>query len=289
MINHEIKITDLTFHYSRRQQLFNRLNINLFPGHLYGLLGKNGEGKSTLLRLIGGLLYPKAGSVVVAGHHPRRRQPAFLQEIFFLPEEIYLPSVRIKRFMESRSVFYPNFSKDQFFQGLQRFEIEAKENLNNLSFGQKKKVLIAFALAANTPVVVMDEPTNGLDIPSKKQFRQLIAAHFTEEHLFLISTHQVKDLENLIDQVLIMHQHQILINEKLDVLGEKLSFSKLSNTENNQQLLYAEPSLHGYDAVLENINQSDNKVELEPLFNAAVSQPERLARLLQTAPKSKEL
>ena len=276
-----IHLDHVSFGYSKHKMLFSDLSLKLHPGHIYGLLGKNGAGKSSLLRNIAGLLFPLEGIIEVSGREPRKREPAFLQDIFFLPEEIYLPSVTMNEYLEMLSPFYPNFDKAQFRGYISEFDIPEKNKLTGMSYGQKKKVLIAFALATNTKVLIMDEPTNGLDIPSKSQFRKVVSKALDPERIILISTHQVRDLDNLIDSIIIIEDSKILIQHSLDVVAERLCFGTLPNVEYDQRVIYSEPSLRGYNAVFENSEQIDSRVDLEQLFNAVMENPERIKQIFQ--------
>jgi ABC-2 type transport system ATP-binding protein len=271
-----IYLDRVSFGYSKRKKLFSDLSLRLAPGHIYGLLGKNGAGKSSLLRNIAGLLFPLEGKIEVSGREPKKREPAFLQDIFFLPEEIYLPSVTMAKYLEILSPFYPKFDKDQFMAYIAEFDIPEGNKLTDMSYGQKKKVLIAFALATNTNVLIMDEPTNGLDIPSKSQFRKVVSNVLNPERIILISTHQIRDLDNLIDSIIILEDSKILIQHSLEVVAERLCFATLPNVEYDNRVLYSEPSLRGYNAVFENSNQEESRVDLEQLFNAVMENPSRI-------------
>ncbi|KQS33776.1 ATP-binding cassette domain-containing protein [Dyadobacter sp. Leaf189] len=271
-----IHLDGISFGYSKHHKLFEDLSLNLNSGHIYGLLGKNGAGKSSLLRNMAGLLFPLQGKITVAGYEPRKRQPAFLQDVFFIPEEIYLPSVTIEKYLDMLAPFYPRFDEKQFRGYITELDIPEKNKLTGMSYGQRKKVLIAFALAANTRVLIMDEPTNGLDIPSKSQFRRLVSSVLDKDRLILISTHQVRDLDNLIDSIIILENSQILLQHSLDVVTERLCFGTLSSVEMDSRVLYSEPSLRGYRAVFENSDQEDSRVDLEQLFNAVMENPARI-------------
>ena len=277
-----IKLEHISFGYPDQPRLFDALSLTLKPGHIYGLLGKNGAGKSSLLRNMMGLLYPDSGRIDVAGYTPHQRQPAFLQTVYFIPEEMYLPAVAIAKYMTTQAPFYPNFHEQQFRYYLTEFDVPFDHQINDLSFGQRKKVLIAFALACNTKVLVMDEPTNGLDIPSKSQFRKLVASVLQNDRVMLISTHQVRDLDNLIDSVIVLDEREILLHQRLDDISERLRFATLSSTADDQRVLYAEPSLQGYTVVMENSEQQESKVDLERLFNAAMKNPERIRQLFRS-------
>jgi len=211
-----ITIKDLTFWYSKQNKIFEKLNLELEAGHIYGLLGKNGAGKTTLLKLICGLSFPKSGTVAMDGLIPARRETGFLKDIFLVPEEISLPSLTPERFADLYGGFYPAFDLDQFREILGKLEVETVQKFTGMSHGQKRKAMIAFALAANTRYLFLDEPTNGMDIPSKAAFRSMLAASFFEEKTIILSTHMVRDLESMIDSVIILENHRIILNQSVD-------------------------------------------------------------------------
>ncbi|MGG7666456.1 ATP-binding cassette domain-containing protein [Dyadobacter sp. BHUBP1] len=274
-----IRLNQVSFGYSKRKMLFENLDLHLEPGHIYGLLGKNGAGKSSLLRNMAGLLFPLAGKIDVVGYEPKKRLPAFLQDIFFIPEEIYLPSVTVDKYLSLMAPFYPKFDETQFRNYIAELDIPVANKLTGMSYGQKKKVLIAFALSTNTRVLIMDEPTNGLDIPSKSQFRRLVSSALDKDRLILISTHQVRDLDNLIDAIVILEDSKIMIKHSLDIVAERLCFRELSSIELDERVLYSEPSLRGYRAVFENSTQEESRVDLEHLFNAVLENPARIRKI----------
>lgn len=274
-----IRLDHVSFGYSKNKMLFDDLSMRLDPGHIYGLLGKNGAGKSSLLRNMAGLLFPLKGKIDVNGYEPRNRQPAFLQDLFFIPEEIYLPSVTINQYLNTLAPFYPKFDEQQFRLYIKEFDIPEGNKLTGMSYGQKKKVLTAFALATNTKVLLMDEPTNGLDIPSKSQFRKIVSSALEPNRLILISTHQVRDLDNLIDGIIILEDSEILIQHSLDVVAERLHFGTLPSVEFDSRVLYSEPSLRGYKAVIENSDHEESRVDLEQLFNAVMENPARIKQI----------
>lgn len=265
-----IEISNLSFGYNKKQLLFNNLNLTLKVGHIYGLLGKNGAGKSTLLKNIAGLAFPDKGTCTVKGFLSRKRLPAFLQELFFIPEEMYLPALTSSQFVKSTSHFYPKFNADEFNKMLSDFEVPMDSQLDRLSFGQQKKVMIAFGLATNTSLLIMDEPTNGLDIPSKSQFRKIIAAALTEDRCIIISTHQVRDLDSLIDHLVVLHNQEIVLNRSLDSISEKLQFTSAGHAK-SEDLLHTEENLSGINTIAINRDESYSKVDMELLFNAIIS------------------
>jgi len=275
-----IQIKNVEFSYSRNSKLFAGLDLSLSPGHIHGILGKNGEGKSTLLKMISGMIFPQKGKIEVLGLEPRKRQPEMLREIFFLPEELPPITLSIENYEKVYAPFYPNFSHEQFQNYLQEFEINSgKSQINKLSYGQKKKVFMAFGLATNTKIVLLDEPTNGLDIPSKAQFRKMTASALEDERIMLISTHQVRDLDSLIDSIIIMDAHQLVFNELCENITEKLLFSYGKENFKGEEVLYSEENLRGFDQVSINKTGEESKLDIELLFNTVLKNRQRIREI----------
>jgi ABC-2 type transport system ATP-binding protein len=264
-----IHIQDLSFGYSPHTFLFQDLNLELAPGHIFGLLGKNGAGKTSLLKNMAGLVYPQKGRVQFRNENIKNRSVKVLQDLFFIPEDLYFPTLNPIQFARYSSPFYPKFSYENYLKNLEAFEIDPSQILTRQSFGQQKKSLISFALATNTSLVLMDEPTNGLDIPSKAQFRKRVAASLDEEKSILISTHQIRDLETLIDSLLILDRRKIQVNANLDDIGEKLLFTRLPHEP--VEGAYQEETLMGNSQILPNLQGEPSKVDLELLFNAVIA------------------
>lgn len=269
-----IKINNLNFGYSKHQLLFKNLSMQLSAGHIYGLLGKNGAGKSTLLKNMAGLVYAQSGTLEVLGFDPTKRQPNLLNQICFIPEEFYLPSVKIDAYVKANAAFYPKFDHTYFTALITEFEIPVAQKLINMSYGQKKKIIIAFGLATQAKFVIMDEPTNGLDIPSKAQFRKIMASALTEDRCIIISTHQVRDLDNLIDTVIMLDENSITLKASVEEITNKLCFKRIPELDDT--VIYAEPSLSGFNAVLMNTHHEDSKLDMELLFNAVLAEKNKL-------------
>jgi ABC-2 type transport system ATP-binding protein len=274
-----IEVNNLSFGYKKRKPLYKNLNLRLPVGSIYGLLGKNGAGKSTLLKNLTGLLFPTGGNLFVNGFVPKDRTPSFLQTIYFIPEEVYVPSLTIERYKKLFSPFYPSFNEEQFSSYLELLDVKDKGKLNTFSFGQQKKFIVAFALACNTKILLLDEPTNGLDIPSKIKFRKLISSVFSEDKMIFISTHQIRDLDNLIDNVIIIDNGDLLLQASLPEIERKLSFKLVDTMPNENEILYAESSIKGYQVVAQNTLQEQTKVNLEFLFTAVTENPEKTKSL----------
>ena len=274
-----ITLKELSFSYSRKKEVLDRINLEVGSGHICGLLGKNGEGKTTLLNLLSGQIFPDQGSCLVLEEIPSERNARFLQQIFLLPEEISMPEVTAIEYIKMYAPFYPTFRDDICKACVESFEINLSDRLSKMSQGQRKKVAITLALAAHTPLLLMDEPTNGLDIPSKATFRRQVASLVNDDQTVIISTHQVRDLESLIDTVLILDQRQILLNKTLNEIGEKLYFGPLLPEE---KALYSEPTSQGTIGVTARDGKEETAVSLELLFNAAITYPKEIQRIMNS-------
>jgi ABC-2 type transport system ATP-binding protein len=274
-----VTIEHLHFWYKKSRPVFRDLSLRLDAGHVYGLLGKNGAGKSTLLKIIAGLAFPARGTCMVKGKSAAKRAVALLEELFILPEEIYVPQLTPGQFLKNTAAFYPRFSITDFYANLKTLDVEPEEVMSRMSFGQQKKFMIAFGLATNTSLLVLDEPTNGLDIPSKVRFRKLIASGLNEDRCVIISTHQVRDLDSLIDTILVLDDHRIVVNHSVDELTEKLLFGVYEDT-GGMNVLYAEESLRGRHVILENIAGKYSKMDLELFFNGITTGGSGLIQIL---------
>ena len=264
-----IEVNNISFKYAGQKSLvFDDFSLRLEANNIYGLLGKNGTGKSTLLYLIAGLLRAKKGTVSFDRVETNERRPETLEEIFVVPEEFDLPSMSLEKYVSINEPFYPRFSREVLEACLKDFELTTDLNLGALSMGQKKKVFMSFALAANTKLLMMDEPTNGLDIPSKSQFRKVVAQYMTEERTLIISTHQVHDVEALLDHILILSQQKLLLDASVAEIQQKYTF-EYRTPDNMADALYAEPSLQGNAVIApRKADSPETQVNLELLFNA---------------------
>ncbi len=276
-----ILLKNVSFEYTKKQPLFQNLNLSMASGRIYGLFGENGAGKSTLVKNLSGLLFPRSGEILVNDNIPKDRCPLFLSDTFLIPEDFHFPNMKIERYLKLYSGFYPNFSIAQFNEHTEAFDIPNTKNIGHLSFGQQKKLIVSFALATNTRVLLMDEPTNGLDIPSKSIFRKLLAASISPEKTYIISTHQVRDLESIIDQVLIINNGEIVLNANIDEITEKLSFKLFPQNKILGECLYREDTLRGIAAVIKNTSEEYTKINIELLYGATINNKKKIKELFQ--------
>lgn len=264
----KIKAENLTFKYrGSRKQVLDGISLELSENRICGLLGKNGVGKSTLLYLTAGLLRPTNGSIRINNMEASERKPEMLQEMFIVPEEFFLPETTLDAYVKMNLPFYPNFSQEMLNSSLEAFGLQRDINLKELSMGQKKKVFIAFALATGTKILLMDEPTNGLDIPSKAEFRKAVSRAMTEDRIIIISTHQVHDVEQLLDHVIILSENGVLLNKSTEEISDEYVF-EYRNPNDMDDAIYAEPSLQGNLVMAPRGEHEETQINLEILFNA---------------------
>jgi len=241
------------------------ITMNLEEGCIYGLLGENGVGKTTFLTLLSGLKKPQLGEIDIDGHKPYDREPSFLADQYYLSDEVAAVNMKAIDYARNYGKFWENFDIGKFKEVMEVLENDIEQKMTRMSFGQLKKTYIAFALACNTKYLFMDEPTNGLDIPSKAQFRKAVTKYTREDSVILISTHQVRDLENIIDPIIILDRQDVLLNATIAEISEKLYFDYSSEPMENA--LYREMIPGGNIQVCLNQTGEDSKVNLEALFN----------------------
>lgn len=275
-----LKVNDISFSYSRRRPpVLKDFSLSIAEGGVYGLLGSNGAGKSTLLYLITGLLTPDSGNVTFQGIDTRKRLPHSMADIFIVPEEIDLPSMSLQKFAELNGAFYPNFSMEQLLDNLFLFELTPQMNIGRLSMGQKKKVALCFAMACNTRLLILDEPTNGLDIPGKAAFRRFIAASEAEGRIIIISTHQVRDVAQILDHIIIIDRHRVLFNHSTSDIQAHLKFIDTANPALIDRAIYAIGAPGGASIIIPNTDGEDTEINLELLFTFAHEDPDTLTRI----------
>lgn len=260
-----VKIDKIAFSYGAAPVLKN-VSLTLEEGKIYGLLGENGVGKTTLLTLICGLKKPQEGEIEIDGENPWCRKPSLLQDIYYLSDEVAPVNEEALSWARHGGVFYSAFDLEKFRIILKEFEVDENQKMNAMSSGQLKKTYISFALACNTKYILMDEPTNGLDIPSKSEFRSAILKYSSEDATIVISTHQVRDLENIIDPIVILDRQDVLLNASLAEISDKLYFDYGSQL--HPESIFSEQTPGGFVQVYPNAGGADSKVNVEALFNA---------------------
>ena len=284
-----VELEGITFGYRRGARLFDGLDLTLAPGNVFGLLGRNGAGKTTLLRLMSGLLFPHPGSARVAGEEVGRRSPAFLRELYFVPEEFHTPALTPRALVALYGVFYPRFDHEAMARYLGELEVDPEQRMTAMSYGQKKKVLLAFAVATCCRLLILDEPTNGLDIPAKSQFRRLLAGAAADDRVIVVSTHQVRDLEHLIDPIVVLEQGAIVFHHSVAEISTALAVRDAPAGAGG--VIYREPGAgagglgrgRALVAAATAPAAGESAVDLELLFNSVVADPARVEAAFTTA------
>lgn len=260
-----IEIKDLAFSYGK-MPILKSITTTLEEGRIYGLLGENGVGKTTLLTLLCGLKKVCSGSITTDGENPFDRTPTLLQNQFYLPDEVLPVAMKAECFAKERGAFWPDYDHAKFLEIMKEFENDPAKKMNQMSAGQLKKTYISLALACGCKYIFMDEPTNGLDIPSKTQFRSAIMKYTSDDSTIVISTHQVRDLENIIDPIIILDRQDVLLNASVEEITSKLYFDY--GTQLHPESLYSEQLPGGFIQVYPNTTGEDSKINVEALFNA---------------------
>ena len=273
-----IKIENISYGYKSNRPIFNDISLEIGNG-IYGLLGENGVGKTTLIHLLCGLLFPWKGECSIDGMNPAKREPALLSRYFFLPEEMQMPSESISAFATRHSAFYPHLNHKEFEQNLEELKIDRKQKLSAVSYGQQKKAMLAYAFALHTPLLILDEPTNGLDITSRQALKRIISRSIDDDSTLLISTHQAHDFENLLDHLIILGEGEILLNRSLDEISQRLLFARTDSLPEDS--IYSEQELPGYFSVLPNEEEEENTPDIELLYKAMLQVPEKIKSMFK--------
>ncbi len=271
-----ITTKSLTFGYTPSKSVLSNITLDLKMGHIHGLLGCNGIGKTTLLKLICGIMRPLSGEVRVGGFDPMERRVEMLREMIIIPEEFDLPNISLERYAKVTAPLYPRFDRGQMYAYCEEFKVNPSERLHSMSMGQRKKAYIAFALACNPSILLLDEPTNGLDIPSKSVFRRLLAGYVDDSRMVVVSTHQVADVEQLLDNIVILNEQGVMLNATTSEICEKLKFGRATEED---KVLYSERTIQGDTAVSLNESGDDTSLSIELLFNATVANPHAIAAI----------
>jgi len=266
-----LSIKSLSYYYKANKNILWNINSELKPGNIYGLLGLNGEGKTTFLKLIVGMLLPKDGTVEFKGHYSSERTAEYLNDVYFLPDYSKLPDLGIEEFGKLYGAFYSKYDHQQFLDCIKEFNIPTENKLKALSLGQHRKVHLSFALACNCSVLLMDEPTNGLDIPSKAIFRKLLSKYINDDRIFLIATHQIRDIDVLLDHLLIMKHGSLVLDENIYQLSSQFKISK--SPVDAEHAVYVQDDLAGPFYLVKNTSEEETRLDIEFLFNAFTNNP----------------
>lgn len=261
-----ISLENVSFSYGQKEPVIRDLTVEVGNGRIYGLFGKNGSGKTTLLKLMSGLLFARRGSIRADGRDVSKRQVETLRNIFFMQAEFRFGRTSLEKFINLHKPFYPAFSMDILEDCLTESGMSMNtEKLDTLSTGEKKKVMFSIALASGSEYLLLDEPMNGMDIPSRGIFRKLLLKHLGEDRTAVISTHIASDMENILSDIMILSDEGKMFSRTLEEISEKYCFGYAVSGEG---ALYAEPCAGGYRVVSERKEGSPTEIMTELLFNA---------------------
>lgn len=274
-----ISTNKLSFRYSSQREVLTNITLRLEKGHIHGLLGCNGIGKTTLLKLVCGIMRPNRGEVSVMGCDPSLRRPEIFRDMIIIPEEFDLPNLSLDGYAKVTAPFYPRFNRGDMYRYCEELHINPSERLHSMSMGQRKKAYIAFAMACNVAMLLLDEPTNGLDIPSKSVFRRILASYVNEERMVVISTHQVADIEQLLDSIVILDEYGVALSATTLEIGRRLKFGKATDAD---KVIYSERTIQGDMAVSLNETDEDTPLSIELLFNATTANRNAIAAIFNT-------
>ena len=192
--------------------------LHIYPGHIYALLGPNGSGKTTFMKILGDLTKESSGEVLFEG------KPLSIQsrkDIAYLPTESQAyPFMTVEDYGKYHKSFFPDFQQEEFKAMLEEMDISLKLNFKSLSTGMDKKVRIAATLARNAKLVLLDEPFNGVDLLAREEIEKMILDKKTEDKTILLSSHLVEEVEDYVQFAIFFHQGRVLAVEQVDTMQE---------------------------------------------------------------------
>ena len=264
-----IRAENVYFRYGNGKTVLRDINAEFRNGRIYGLLGMNGSGKTTLLKLLAGLLFPRQGRVTMDGNDIPARGIGTLMEIFLMQSGFRFGRTSLKQFLRLHSGFYPHFSMDILEDCLRETGLGMDiPDLDRISLGEKQKVMSAIAIASGSGFLLMDEPSEGMDIPSRKIFRKLLLRHLKEKQTAVISTHHVEELSDILSDIVILGSNgDIAFAGSVEDISERFAFGTSRSAEG---ALYSEPCPEGYRIIRRNDSGESGEMNLEMLFNAAI-------------------
>lgn len=228
-----LKVENLYKNFGRKKVLED-FNMTLEKGKAYGLLGRNGEGKTTLIRMIMGVIPSDKGEIFYKGKRIRFSDTSYKSEVGYIAEEsIFFSWMTIKGLMDFNSSFYPKWNAQKANKFLKRFSLDKKMQIKNLSRGMKLKLGLIIALASEPELLILDDPTSGLDVPTRHDFLKDIIREILEfGTTILFSSHLVHELEGVIEHLSILHHGNLIVDE---------DFQKIKNSIKRVHILFDEP------------------------------------------------
>lgn len=213
-MNPILKCSGLSKQYTSGCYALNNLNLSLERGQIIGLLGPNGSGKTTFIKLINNLLTPTSGQILIDGKLPGVETKAMVS---YLPERTHLDqTMKIKDLIKYFADFYEDFRTERAFTMLKDLNIDQNARLKNLSKGTKEKVQLILVMSRDAKLYILDEPIGGVDPAARDYILHTILNNYNEEATILLSTHLIHDIESILDQVIFIRQGQLVLNASVD-------------------------------------------------------------------------
>jgi len=263
------------------------IDFDLMPGRILGLIGPNGAGKTTLLKTILGLA-PAQGEIRVLGMNPHTQRTELLEQVSFIADTAILPRwLKVREALEYLEGVHPRFHRDRAEIFLQRTEIKATHIIRQLSKGMLTQLHLALIMAIDSNLLVLDEPTLGLDILYRKQFyRTLLEDYFDENKTILITTHQVEEIEHLLTDVIFIKNGRICLSASMEELHHRFTEIRLTDDRSAQaampQAIHTRPILGGQALIFENSDRESLRTfgdirtpSLADLFVAKIQEERR--------------
>lgn len=209
------------------KQVLKNINITVESGKIIGLLGRNGQGKSTLIKLINDLLTPTSGEVLINGERPGIESKKI---IAYLPERTYLDKdMTVAQAVKYFTEFYDNFNKERAYRLLRDLDLDVNQRLSKMSKGMQEKVQLILVMSRDAQLYILDEPLGGVDPATRDYILDTILSNFSEGASVIISTHLIADIERILDEVIFIDKGEIVLSSSADELRckEKMSIDEI--------------------------------------------------------------
>lgn len=217
-----LTINNLSKFYGRKKAL-DSVSLNLDGGKIVGLLGPNGSGKTTMLKLINGLLYPNEGEILIEGE---QIGPATKNKVSFLPDKDYVPRwMRIYELFDYYADFFEDFDKNKAETILSDLKIDKNDRAGSLSKGNMEKLQLILQMSRNAKIYLLDEPIGGVDPAAREYILDTIIKTYNPNSLLMISTHLISDIERILDEVIFINKGEISLHSSVDEIRENKKMS----------------------------------------------------------------
>lgn len=201
------------------KQILNNINLTIPKGRIVGLLGKNGMGKTTLIKLMNDLLTPTSGEILINGEKPGINSKRIIS---YLPERTYLDkSMKVSQIITLFDEFYDNFNKEKAIKLLKDLDLDINSRISKMSKGMQEKLQLILVMSREAKLYILDEPLGGVDPATRDYILNTILSNFSEGASVLISTHIISDIERILDDVIFIDKGEIVLTSSADELRKK--------------------------------------------------------------------